>query len=85
MSSPYTHRPHIRAYAAYNVSLQWMLEDSPGIYQYLFDFVLDRYDDYNFDLAEGDNDETDQQSETRSQVLAEWFKHRDFRRESLGG
>ena len=48
-----------------------MLEDSPGIYQYLFDFVLDRYDDYNFDLAEGDDDETDQQSERRSQVLAE--------------
>jgi hypothetical protein len=71
MSSPHTQRPHVRAYAAYNVSLQWMLEDSPEIYQYLFDFVLNRYDDYNFDLAEGDDDKTDQQSERRSQVLAE--------------
>lgn len=61
-----------------------MLEDSPEIYQYLFDFVLHRYDHYNFDLAKGDDDETDQQSETRFQVLAEWFKHRGFRRESLG-
>ena len=62
-----------------------MLEDSPEIYQYLFDFVLNRYDDSNFDLAKGDDDETDQQSEARSQVLAKWFRHRGFRRESLGG